>query len=133
MIPLENAEHFLPAVAVAGFKPGKFFTYSGELLSITTRKILELYESDPKLKEGRYDVGFGHAASEKAADIVRRRLGIAEEAFVPTHALYGNTIAASVPLAMSLALDENRLRRGHKVLVVVGASGITVGIAAFTF
>jgi hypothetical protein len=34
---------------------------------------------------------------------------------------------------MSLAIREGRLSRGEKVLVIVAASGITVGLASFTF
>jgi 3-oxoacyl-[acyl-carrier-protein] synthase III len=47
--------------------------------------------------------------------------------------LHGNTVSASVPLGMSLALAQGRLRRGDRVLVIVAASGITVGLATFMF
>jgi 3-oxoacyl-[acyl-carrier-protein] synthase III len=50
-----------------------------------------------------------------------------------THARYGNTVSASVPLAMSLAVDEGRLVRGAHVLVVVGSAGLTAGLASFTY
>jgi hypothetical protein len=34
---------------------------------------------------------------------------------------------------MSTALREGRLKRGDRVLIIIGASGVTVGFAAFTF
>ena len=82
---------------------------------------------------GVYDVGFGHAASERSVEFIRRELGIDRNVYFATHARYGNTVSSSVPLGMSLALEQGRLERNHKVLVVVGASGISVGIATFTF
>jgi 3-oxoacyl-[acyl-carrier-protein] synthase III len=131
MIPFHNADQFLPRPA--GLPAGHFFARSYELLSITTRKIIEAYESDPVFREGRYDIAFGHAASEKASQLIRARIGVPEETYFSTHADYGNTISASVPLAMSLAREQERLRRGDRVLAIVGASGITVGLATFVY
>ena len=131
MIPLENASQFM--ARAAELRPGRFFAHSHELLSITTRKIIEVYESDPVFRDGVYDVAFGHAASEKAAQLIRRRLEIPAATYFSTHAQFGNTISASVPLAMSLAREQQRLNRGDRVLVIVGASGITVGLATFTY
>jgi len=34
---------------------------------------------------------------------------------------------------MSLAVEEKRLARGDRVLIIVGSAGISVGFAAFTF
>ena len=131
MIPLENADQFLPKPA--GLRPGRFFARSHELLSITTRKIIETYESDPVFRSARYDIAFGHAASEKASQLIRSRIGVPEETYFSTHADYGNTVSASVPLAMSLARERERLRRGDRVLAIVGASGITVGLTTFVY
>jgi len=41
---------------------------------------------------------------------------------------YGNTAATSIPLALSEAMDENRVKRGSKILLVGGASGFSVGV-----
>jgi 3-oxoacyl-[acyl-carrier-protein] synthase III len=65
-------------------------------------------------------------------DLIARRIGV-EDILFPTHREYGNTVSASVPLAMSLALRANRLERGHRVLIVVGSAGISVGFCSFTF
>ena len=63
----------------------------------------------------------------------RKRLGIPAEAYVPTHAQFGNTVSASVPLGLSIARGTGRLRRGDRVLVIVAGAGIAVGFATFTF
>jgi len=40
---------------------------------------------------------------------------------------YGNTTAATIPLALGTALDEGRLRRGHVVVMTSVGAGLTVG------
>jgi 3-oxoacyl-(acyl-carrier-protein) synthase III len=41
---------------------------------------------------------------------------------------FGNTAAASIPLAASLAAAEGRLRQGDKVLLICGAAGFSAGV-----
>jgi 3-oxoacyl-[acyl-carrier-protein] synthase III len=133
MIPLENATDFLPSHSNGRYTPMKFFGLSRKLIATTIKKIVEVYEADPNLRESRYDICFGHAASERASEAIGCRLGLPRESYFQTHPLYGNTVSASIPLGMSLALTEGRLRRGHKTLIVVGSAGIVVAIASFTF
>jgi 3-oxoacyl-[acyl-carrier-protein] synthase III len=129
MIPLVIVHHF----ADVELDGGKFYARSRDLLYETTRKIIELYDADPEFRGRSFDCGFGHAASEKASEFIRRHIALPRERYFPTHGQFGNTVSASVPLAMSLALQQGQLRRGHRVLVVVGASGISVGLAKFTY
>jgi 3-oxoacyl-[acyl-carrier-protein] synthase-3 len=42
-------------------------------------------------------------------------------------ARYGNTTAATIPLALGSALDEGRLRKGHLVVLTSVGAGLTVG------
>jgi 3-oxoacyl-[acyl-carrier-protein] synthase III len=133
MIPLENADDFLPSPLDRRYPPMKFFGRSRRLIATTVRKITEVYEADANLHGRRYDLCFGHAASERASAAIGCRLGLPRETYFQTHPGYGNTVSASIPLGMSLALAEGRLRRGHETLVVVGSAGIVVAIAAFTF
>ena len=41
---------------------------------------------------------------------------------------FGNTAAASVPLAASIAVEEGRLAPGDKVVLVAGAAGFSAGV-----
>jgi 3-oxoacyl-(acyl-carrier-protein) synthase III len=41
---------------------------------------------------------------------------------------FGNTAAASVPLAASIAVEEGRLTAGDKVVLVAGAAGFSAGV-----
>jgi len=40
---------------------------------------------------------------------------------------YGNTTAATIPLAMQTAMDEGRLKKGDLVLLASVGAGFTVG------
>jgi 3-oxoacyl-[acyl-carrier-protein] synthase III len=46
---------------------------------------------------------------------------------------YGNTVSAALPLGMSLAQDEGRLRRGDRVLMIVGGAGLSTALGTFVF
>jgi 3-oxoacyl-[acyl-carrier-protein] synthase-3 len=53
--------------------------------------------------------------------------------FYTTFPVVGNTGSVSVPLAMSLAEEEGRLKRGDRVVLLVGASGFSCGGTAFVY
>ena len=114
-------------------KTTRFYSESTQLMTLAINEIAEMFRSDPVFPKQEYDITFGHEASEKATAAVVRLLRQPAERHFAIHRDYGNTVAASVPLAMSLAQDQGRLHRGDRVLVVIAASGITVGIASFTF
>jgi 3-oxoacyl-[acyl-carrier-protein] synthase III len=133
MIPLDNAADFQPSNNGHRAASLKFFSESRKLISTTVKEVIDTYQSDPNLNGAAYDICFGHTASEKARELVGRRLGLAPELQFPIHAEYGNTASASLPLAMSLAIDQGRLRRGHRTLCIMGSAGITIGFAKFTF
>jgi len=44
---------------------------------------------------------------------------------------YGNTSAASVPLALAEAVDAGRIRQGDNVVIVAFGAGFTSGAVAF--
>lgn len=50
-----------------------------------------------------------------------------EKAMITVHK-YGNTAAASIPLALADAIEEGKVRQGSKIMLVGGASGFSVGI-----
>jgi 3-oxoacyl-[acyl-carrier-protein] synthase III len=137
-------EHFhrcvIPQPSFASFFPdhaaphvaGRLYARSHELFPIVTDLIAAAWEADPYLKGGTYDIAFGHEASERLSADITAKLGVGAVYF-PIHRRVGNTVSASIPLAMSLAQKEARLARGDRVLVIFGSAGISVGFARFTF
>jgi 3-oxoacyl-[acyl-carrier-protein] synthase III len=133
MYPLPQAAQFSSTPLDPRMAPLRFFALSTELLATVSERIVATFSADPLLAASEFDIGFGHEASTRMSRLIAKRLGLPYERYVSTHEQYGNTVSASVPLGMSIALADGRLRRGHRVVVLVGASGITVGLASFTF
>jgi 3-oxoacyl-[acyl-carrier-protein] synthase III len=74
-----------------------------------------------------------HQANGRIINAVRERFGLERERVADYVADLGNTSAASIPLALSLAEDDGRLpARGHVLLTAFGA-GFSWGAALLTF
>jgi 3-oxoacyl-[acyl-carrier-protein] synthase-3 len=68
-----------------------------------------------------------HQANKRIILSTAERLGMAEECVVINIDRYGNTIAATIPLAMCTALEDRRLKKGDLVLLASVGAGFTVG------
>ncbi len=68
-----------------------------------------------------------HQANLRIIDASAKKLGIAEEKIVITVDRHGNTSAASVPLALSAAIADGRIREGDLVLLEAMGGGFTWG------
>ncbi len=70
-----------------------------------------------------------HQANQRILDGVARKLGIDPEKVISTVALHGNTSAASVPLALDVAIRDGRAKQGDLVLMEALGGGLTWGAA----
>jgi 3-oxoacyl-[acyl-carrier-protein] synthase-3 len=70
-----------------------------------------------------------HQANQRILDGVARKLGIDVEKVISTVALHGNTSAASVPLALDVAVRDGRIKKGDLVLMEALGGGLTWGAA----
>lgn len=70
-----------------------------------------------------------HQANQRILTAVADRLGLAPEKVVSTVAEHGNTSAASVPLALAVAVEDGRIKPGDLVLVEAMGGGLTWGAA----
>jgi 3-oxoacyl-[acyl-carrier-protein] synthase III len=68
-----------------------------------------------------------HQANKRIIDDSARKLGIAAEKVVLTVDRHGNTSAASIPLALSVAVADRRIKRGDLVLLEAMGGGFTWG------
>ncbi|MGQ9735213.1 MAG: beta-ketoacyl-ACP synthase III [Thermaceae bacterium] len=74
-----------------------------------------------------------HQANLRIIDAARERLGLPWERVVVNLQKYGNTSAASIPLALREAVDEGRLEEGDHVLLVSFGAGLTWAAAVLTW
>jgi 3-oxoacyl-[acyl-carrier-protein] synthase III len=70
-----------------------------------------------------------HQANKRIIDGSARKLGIVPEKIVTTVNLHGNTSAASIPLALSVASADGRIKQGDLVLLEAMGGGFTWGSA----
>ncbi len=68
-----------------------------------------------------------HQANMRIIDATAKRLGLPDEKVFSNLQKYGNTSAASVPLALDEAVREGRVHEGDLVLLVVFGAGLTWG------
>jgi 3-oxoacyl-[acyl-carrier-protein] synthase-3 len=68
-----------------------------------------------------------HQANVRILEATARKLGIDLSKLIVTVDRHGNTSAASVPLALDLAIRDGRIKPGHKVMLQGVGGGFTWG------
>jgi 3-oxoacyl-[acyl-carrier-protein] synthase-3 len=71
-----------------------------------------------------------HQANRRIGDAVAERLGLPPEKMFQNIERYGNTTAASVPIALAEARGQGRIRPGDLVVLAAFGSGFAWGAAA---
>ncbi len=73
------------------------------------------------------DLFVAHQANIRIIEAAQHRMGLPDAKVVKNIHEYGNTTAATIPLALKTALDQRRLAKGNLVLVAAVGAGFTVG------
>ncbi len=76
------------------------------------------------------DLFIPHQANVRIIESVAKGLGLPMDKMYVNVDRYGNTSAASVPIALSEAVDAGRIQIGDKVVIVAFGAGFTSGAAA---
>ena len=74
-----------------------------------------------------------HQANMRIITAAAKKLGMPMERVIATVDEHANTSAASIPLAMDLAVREGRIKRGDKILMAAFGAGFTWGSAMLEF
>ncbi|MEO0185293.1 MAG: ketoacyl-ACP synthase III [candidate division WOR-3 bacterium] len=110
-----------------------FLSDSEKILELALEKIPPVMEKVMKRvgwKPEDVDLVIGHQVTIKIMRDILNKANIPFEKTVVTVDHYGNTGAASIPIAICTALEQGRLKPGMKVLLVGGASGFSAGVMA---
>lgn len=70
-----------------------------------------------------------HQANRRIITSSAERLGLRDDQVVINIERFGNTTAATIPLAAQTAVDDGRLRKGDLILMASVGAGFTVGAA----
>jgi 3-oxoacyl-[acyl-carrier-protein] synthase III len=109
----------------------RFYSYGEKLFKFALPKICRHFLADEYLKSFDYDILFSHAASDPMTEKVIKLSGLDKGKAYNIHARCGNTVSASVPLAMGLAMDDGSLKPDHNVMIGFGSAGFTSAWCAF--
>jgi 3-oxoacyl-[acyl-carrier-protein] synthase-3 len=101
------------------------FKYAVRKFAEASRHLLERNG----LTSGQLDCFIAHQANIRIIDAAQERLGLPAEKVVKNIHKYGNTTAATIPLAMRTALEEGKLKAGDLALLASVGAGFTVGTA----
>ncbi|KAF1012718.1 MAG: beta-ketoacyl-ACP synthase III [Burkholderia sp.] len=74
-----------------------------------------------------------HQANIRIMTSTCRKLRLPQERMVVTVGEHGNTSAASIPLALDVAVRDGRIQRGQTVLIEGVGGGFTWGVSVFRF
>jgi 3-oxoacyl-[acyl-carrier-protein] synthase-3 len=77
------------------------------------------------------DLVIPHQANDRIIELARRRLKLPPEKIMVNIDRYGNTSAASIPLALVDAVEEGRIKSGDHLVFVGFGAGLTWAAAAF--
>jgi hypothetical protein len=73
------------------------------------------------------DLFVAHQANIRIIEAAQHRMGLPDSKVVKNIHEYGNTTAATIPLALATALDQKALARANLVLLAAVGAGFTVG------
>ncbi|MGL4294371.1 MAG: beta-ketoacyl-ACP synthase III [Aestuariivirga sp.] len=94
---------------------------------VNIASVMEETITEAGLKPGDIDWFVPHQANRRILEGTARKLGISEDRIIMTLDRHGNTSAASIPLALDVAVKDGRIKRGDLVLMEAMGGGFTWG------
>jgi 3-oxoacyl-[acyl-carrier-protein] synthase-3 len=107
-------------------KGREVFRFAVRILPAATREVLQ--KADLTLED--VNLLIPHQANQRIIDAASRSLDLPDGAVYSNLAQYGNTSAASIPIALSEAAEAGRINPGDLVVCVGFGAGLTWGAAA---
>jgi len=110
-------------------KGREVFRHAVVNLADVLREVIEAAGYSP----GDVDWVVPHQANARILDATARKLGLPSEKIVMTVDRHANTSAASVPLALDVAIRDGRIQRGDLLVLEAMGGGFTWGAAALRY
>jgi 3-oxoacyl-[acyl-carrier-protein] synthase III len=134
-IPLDGYESFVDEPNHRLNKNGlfNFVSYGAEMFR-NAREVLGPLVRDTVKDLDDPDIYFPHAASDTAYLVAGKEIGIpAAKMYAKVFPTYGNIVSASIPMGMTMAIEEDRLHRGDKVVFCPASAGMVYSVVQFTY
>ncbi len=114
--------------AINGHKMGKMYMDGQEVFKFATRVLsdgIKRAAADAGIKPSDINLIVPHQANMRIIDAAARQLGFDKSMFYTNLDRYGNTSAASIPLAMVEAEREGRIKKGDYIAFIGFGGGLT--------
>jgi 3-oxoacyl-[acyl-carrier-protein] synthase-3 len=105
----------------------RVFKFAARVMPDSVRKVV----TAAGLTVDDIDLIIPHQANDRIIELARRRLRVPPEKIMVNIDRYGNTSAASIPLALLDAIEEGRIKSGDHLVFVGFGAGLTWAAAAF--
>ncbi len=79
------------------------------------------------LKKEEIDMFIPHQANLRISQFIQKKLGLGDEQVFNNIQKYGNTTAASIPIALTEAWEQGKIKKGDLVVLAAFGSGFTWG------
>lgn len=102
-----------------------------QVFKYAVRKMYELSDAALQkygLSPSDVKIMIPHQANRRIIAATAERLGLPDDSVIVNLDRYGNTTAATIPLATQDALDQGRLKKGDLVLFAAVGAGYTAGV-----
>jgi 3-oxoacyl-[acyl-carrier-protein] synthase-3 len=99
------------------------FKFAVKVLSEVVEEVLE----ENNLKGSDIDWLVPHQANIRIMEATAKKLGLSMDNVIVTVANHGNTSAASIPLALDVAVRDGRIKPGQNILLEAVGGGFTWG------
>lgn len=103
------------------------FKYAVKEMADTSRKMME----KNNLTHEDVSLLIPHQANKRIIDSVTNKLNLNKDQVVINIAKYGNTTAGTIPIAMSEAYKEGRMKKGDHILISAFGTGFSWGSLLF--
>jgi 3-oxoacyl-[acyl-carrier-protein] synthase-3 len=105
----------------------RIFRFATRVMADSVAKVV----SEAGLTADDVELVVPHQANDRIIELARRRLRLPPEKMMINIDRYGNTSAASIPLALVDAVEEGRVKSGDHLVFVGFGAGLTWAAAAF--
>jgi 3-oxoacyl-[acyl-carrier-protein] synthase-3 len=105
----------------------RVFKFATRVMADSVTKVV----SEAGLTADDVELVVPHQANDRIIELARRRLRLPPEKMMINLDRYGNTSAASIPLALVDAVEEGRVKSGDHLVFVGFGAGLTWAAAAF--
>jgi 3-oxoacyl-[acyl-carrier-protein] synthase-3 len=129
-----QAKELVKDIAVAQGNFGPITMNGKEVYRFAVQKVPEVIEKAlfrANLSAEQVDWLLLHQANQRILDAVAQRLNIPTQKVISNLARYGNTSAASIPLALDEAVRQGKIQSGDLIATAGFGAGLTWGSAIF--